>query len=265
MISIRKNVFETNSSSMHAITIGSNNEQIKQYNDTIVPFTINTDDDYSNWNHTELCTLEERAQYFWTTICVIYDWKHPDSCGAYNNFKDLDWCCPLSFNIVKNIVTKYLRGKCTFEDPNEIVKDDDDWYPIDHESINRGSWTLKLLLDKEKFLNYLFNPESVVYICSDGSWTEREYPKENNPMISVSEEVDDNISFDDYRKKSDAEYDRLYELGKKLGKKYKPRFVNKRKAKKESDFAKLYNAITDLKDDVHSILEYIENHYDEER
>ena len=103
--------------------------------------------------------------------------------------------------------------------------------------------------NKYKFLD---NDKSIPDIVATIRWSLKNYEQATT-------------DFDDYRKKSDAEYDRLYELGRKLGKKYKPRRVNKRKLKKDTDFAKLYNAITDLKDDVHSILEYIENYYAEDR
>lgn len=170
MKTLRSHVFETNSSSMHSITIHKRQEDI-----SFIDFTICKDDElYGRGSDETLMTPYEKAQYWWTTIVLNYNFRHPDSfrkISLNNNVWDIP---PLAtFNDVKRIASGYLEGKCSFEDPMRIYNDlgDDERFfdrgiSIDHESNDWCEWSGRLLLDKDKFLDYLFG-DGKVYLVSD--------------------------------------------------------------------------------------------------
>lgn len=166
MKTIRYNTFETNSSSCHAITFPSNDKnKFDNLNDFYVSFTLNDDDDL---DHGVCDTTFMKAKYLWTTICLTYDFEHPDSVYPIDKDKysiyDLDVYTPVSFNMIIDIIRYYLGDKCDFENPSYI---DMDLVEINHASLNSYNWILRVLKDKESLYNYLFNDDVKVYLTDD--------------------------------------------------------------------------------------------------
>ena len=90
-IQIRRGVFETNSSSVHTITITKNPNNLK------FPKKLIFDSGDYGWEHACLNTPEEKASYLWETIkCILPDEEN----------KNL-----VEYNKALDSITKIIGGK----------------------------------------------------------------------------------------------------------------------------------------------------------
>lgn len=146
MIQIRKSVFETNSSSTHAICISRK----KIDKSEIVGKSIHFGFDDFGW---EFDRNADIANYIYTGICCCFK---KDEAQKY-------------IDRIKHVLDRY-DVKYSFE---EAVWDKDGWLhwdcgEIDH-SMNLEE-TIKIILrDKELFLSLLFNKESYIATGNDNS------------------------------------------------------------------------------------------------
>lgn len=138
----RNNVFETNSSSTHAICISNKsnenffkNNDFLQYCEHPLPFTL---EEYG-WDFSVLNMPEEKASYLYTAICDIYEDEE-----------------------LKNMITKLKtilidNGiKYIFEVPKK-----NGWYYVDHCS-ELIPFIEDILSNESKLLTYLFGDSFVV-------------------------------------------------------------------------------------------------------
>lgn len=150
-IKIRKEIFETNSSSTHSIVIGNNNEDIK----SMLPTEIHFGGGSFGWEIDSYTDTQSKADYLWT--------------GIVNNSM-VDEYKPK----IEEILNKY-GIECTFEETekkesyNGKLYDkfiNNNWYYIDH-SFNLINFIEIVCNDEILLLNYLFSNESCVATGND--------------------------------------------------------------------------------------------------
>lgn len=86
MITIRSNVFETNSSSVHSLVLSNENViKLKQ------PIEINTlaADKYYGWDFRKYTSREDKLNYLLTLVCANYQRKKYSKCSDYRHKHDL--------------------------------------------------------------------------------------------------------------------------------------------------------------------------------
>jgi len=162
MKQIRKGIFETNSSSVHAICISKDNNP--HY---YVPDEIHFGFNDFGWEFEKYDSVSDKAAYLWTAICS--SWEGYDE---INEKKE---------RIEQFIKSEYSDKDVTFTMP--IKKDDYiecDWY-IDHssETIDFVNYVLD---NKYNLFDYLFNYDSFVATGNDNS---------DEPVITDSDANED--------------------------------------------------------------------------
>ena len=131
---IRQNVFETNSSSTHSVSLGGNNKDFVL--DTIYPDDngiIHIDGGEYGWDNFKLNNAEDKASY------VLTYFKYIDS----------------SFDNIKNIIIEHTGAK-------DLIFNDNDSY-IDHQSHDI------LKEDKDFIIDLIFNKNSFIFGGNDNN------------------------------------------------------------------------------------------------
>ena len=172
-IQIRRSVFETNSSSVHTLTITKNSDNLE------FPKKLIFDSGYYGWEHSRLTTPEEKASYLWEGIISVF----PD----YEN-KNLT-----EYNKVIASITKILKSvgvKAVFKYNNPKYKESkwgnyyefydkkgnkDDGY-IDH-SDELIIFVKEVCFDKNKLLRFLFSENSYIETGNDNE--DDDFPSED--------------------------------------------------------------------------------------
>ena len=164
---IRKSVFETNSSSVHTISI-SNTDDYKKVLETYEGKVVGFTSGQFGWEHEEYTSLNAKASYLWTGIVT---------CGQYT---------PEKIEKIKDNITSVLIGhgvNAWFEDyeTNEyngsdgtkhIYCDFSHFSYVDHAAC-LDSWFDDLFPNNgddifgDLLLWYLFNPDSIVITSND--------------------------------------------------------------------------------------------------
>lgn len=173
---VRKSIFETNSSSTHAVAI-SRKISIKSYPSSI-HFGLFDESDYSVYAK----GMEDRADFLYSQIIYLYD---IDEIEKY-----------------KQLIIEYLNSVGVYEIEFEryyTTKNEDgttesnpwemDIY-IDHDSVSID-FVKEILSDKETFLEYLFGDNSCIILGRDWSnikWIKKE--KESGSRIISAYEYD---------------------------------------------------------------------------
>lgn len=161
-IQIRQGVFETNSSSTHAISVSI-------FNNNKVPKTVEFRHDYEfGWEFVEYNDTYEKAAYFWIAVLSMYD--------DINDKEKLEEVKQYIINTlesvgVEEVVFQPYEYK-TSEWNNCTYINIDGW--IDH-GYGLYDWVNDMLDDKDKFLGWLFNPNSMVMTGNDNSYEEVYY------------------------------------------------------------------------------------------
>ena len=167
---IRQGVFETNSSSTHAISIADYGDYVNKdwYTEYNVPEKVHFGLNHEfGWEFASHCDVESKAAYFWITCCNEYcylDEKH--------NLDD-----------IKATVTEWLTEagvkEVTFDmgGYHECSWDKDRMYMhfdgyIDHSDFDFAEL---LLSNKKILLSYIFNTNSVVNTGNDNDDADVEY------------------------------------------------------------------------------------------
>ena len=171
MIQIRQGVFETNSSSTHAISICEFHSNIEL--PEVVLFETNQD---FGWEFEDYTDVYSKANYLWLAICY-----------KYNNLGQED-----ELIRAKSTLTQYLERigvKAEFEDRRYV---ESEWYDdmyinmrgyIDHPE-DLYELVDAVLESPELLYGYLFNSESMVSTGNDSDEREVNYAK--NAIFSVS-------------------------------------------------------------------------------
>jgi len=153
MLKIRKDVFETNSSSCHTLVIKNNT----QY-DTISldgPQLCLCGGEYG-WNYENLVSAEDKANYVATLLKYINE-------SCYN--KELSSWAKINEKICKDNFEQVVKEQTGAK---EIIYNLESAY-IDHQSCESAS-DFKFLLDKNKIKNLIFGKASYIVIDNDNHW-----------------------------------------------------------------------------------------------
>ena len=156
MIQVRQGVFETNSSSTHAISIGDTN-----YDKTFIPETIVFDDGMTfGWEFETYNDYVSKANYIWLTILGNNsDISREDKLIEYKErIREI-----LTNAGVKNVVFKEIPYIESSWSPGRWYLDFDGY--IDH--YPELSFVDDLLAEPELFLSFLFNPCSEIATGND--------------------------------------------------------------------------------------------------
>lgn len=143
----RIGVFETNSSSIHAIAIG------EDWNKEDIPdeITFNTHD--FGWEHEEYKDLQSRADYLYT---AIYDMYFRSDHDHYDNWLDY----------IKDILQSEGVHEVEFNEP-----DPNDYFSIgeiDHVG-ELSEWLEGIEDSSDRLLRYLFSKDSEVHTGNDNT------------------------------------------------------------------------------------------------
>lgn len=150
---IRKGLFETNSSSIHCITIGNNGENFYEKLPKKVEFTFGE----FGWEHEIYNDTESKASYLYTLI------RYNEMGEEYiNKIRDIlaEW------NVESEFADNYEQG----------------WFYVDH-GFNAKSLVEKLCNDSRLLMNYLFSEGSVIETGNDNEEIDWSAPQPTNILL----------------------------------------------------------------------------------
>lgn len=163
MIQIRQGVFETNSSSTHAISVVRHvNEQYE------IPESIHFGlTGQYGWENNVYHNVSDKANYLWIATC-----------SQYSSLDDEATLIRIKADVTK-ILNDYGVKHVSFEDADYITSKynseqppylDIDGY-IDHHSDLYG-WIDEMIEDPELLIGYLFHPHSYIHTGNDNNDTD---------------------------------------------------------------------------------------------
>lgn len=149
---VRKNIFETNSSSTHSIVVGNNGEDIYAG----LPKKLAFHGDEFGWEHELYTDTQSKADYLFTSlIYTVKPYEYRD------RIKEIlaKWNIETEFDDIVEI--KYESGFTRYEVKNKFCY-------VDHGDENQDL-VKELLEDEAKLMNYLFSDGSYVETSNDNS------------------------------------------------------------------------------------------------
>lgn len=169
MINIRHGLFETNSSSTHAVCIAKKND------DLVIPTDLAFTFGDFGWEERFYYNVEDKASYFYTALYNSYD-------------EDIK----KNFENIKNHIYEVLYDagcECSFEEPKPSTwgKWLDSGY-IDHQN-EIDPWLHKIIKNDKMLFRFLFSPDSFIVTGNDNSDWFCEWEDEFNFSVE-SEKVD---------------------------------------------------------------------------
>lgn len=157
-IKIRKGVFETNSSSVHSITIYDKDEELN------IPKAINLKSGIFGWEVKRDYTVEERISYF-LEMCIDYD-----KVNKYYN---------KSYNEDEGLVNRFIKflqsleiefdAEEFYEKFNKEINEDFYYYGIDHNN-DWGDLAFKFLENETDLKKFLFGTKSLLITGNDNCY-----------------------------------------------------------------------------------------------
>lgn len=155
---IRKGVFETNSSSTHAICIAT--EDVLN-----IPNKIHFEFGDYEWECRKLVSMQDRVNYLYTALTYIND---INTITKYLTFiantlkahgvEDIEFdSFELSFYEWEGVINAYAAP---------LEKDSDEWYGIDHGRETR-EFVDAVCTDEDRLLHYLFSNKSYIETGND--------------------------------------------------------------------------------------------------
>lgn len=169
MINIRHGLFETNSSSTHAICIATSNDGL------VIPNELTFRFNDFGWDEHFYYDVEDKASYFYTALYNTYDED------IQKNFED-----------IKNHIYEVLYDagcECSFEEPkpSSWYKGLDSGY-IDHQA-EIDSLVRAIIRNDKLLFRFLFSTDSFIVTGNDNSDWFYEWEDEFN-FSAESEKVD---------------------------------------------------------------------------
>lgn len=169
MLSVRKNVFETNSSSTHAICISQERRDVPKK----IHFSLGN----FGWGYDVLNTPEERASYLFSGILYNYDIEESAQ----------------KIRLLKEILKSYGVEKITFDSVNiDFAYNEIDWYYnnfyVDHGCELEDLIEEMLNHNSSMLMDFLFGDGSFIIVSNDN--TENDWDqilKENKKSDSYYE------------------------------------------------------------------------------
>lgn len=166
---IRRSVFETNSSSVHSITIALT-DSYKNVIESLPDNTIGFRSGEFGWNYEEYDSVDDKASYLWTGI-VDSDYFTPEQVDKIKeNIKGVLSEYGLSAYFQPYIVKSYNIS----DDQTHVYLSFTEFAYVDH-GYCLCEWFDELFpnhgedIDGEMFMRYLFNPESYIHTGNDNS------------------------------------------------------------------------------------------------
>lgn len=149
---VRKNIFETNSSSTHSIVIGNNGEDIYAG----LPRKLEFHGDQFGWEHRLYNYTQAKANYLFTSLIYV---DNPQEC--IERIKEIlaKWNIETEFD---EIVKKH------WESGGDYYEIADKFCYVDHGNENKDL-VKELCEDEAKLMNYLFSDGSYVETSNDNS------------------------------------------------------------------------------------------------
>ena len=155
MINIRHGLFETNSSSTHAVCIAKKNDGF------VIPKHLDFTFDGFGWDEYFYYDVEDKASYFYTALYNSYD-------------EDIK----KNFENIKNHIYEVLYDagcECSFEEPKPSQWGN--WMEsgyIDHQN-EIDPWLRQIIRNDKMLFRFLFSPDSFVVTGNDNSDWFREW------------------------------------------------------------------------------------------
>ena len=164
---VRKNTFETNSSSTHAICIATESK-------VIYPSSLHFELDEFGWEWDTLASPERKASYLFTAIVYTNEDESRKKLPI-DEWYEIHW--------IKDVLA-YHGVEATFQDPPWEKSNYSDGYFLGYGYIDHG-WELKdflndVLCDQELLVRFLFSYDSYILTGNDNSYGDvdikAEYP-----------------------------------------------------------------------------------------
>ena len=147
---VRRGVFETNSSSIHSICISTENK----IEELILPSYLVFKTDYFGWKWEKSNSTTYKASYLYTALCCLYDKKEVSDWQNYIFETLIEYGVEAEFDPVKY----------------------DAWGMMDG-GIDHVDKTLPLIESlrhsKRRLMRFLFDPKSYIATGNDNSWPDR--------------------------------------------------------------------------------------------
>lgn len=147
MQTVRDGIFETSSSSVHAISISKGSEFVK------FPKCVVFKPNYFYDGGEFLVSVSEKASYLFSAMVMMYhyeeDWDDVDPSykDTYDNYKEF----------IRNTLKKHGIA-------SKFVETEWDCFYIGHGDMK---WINDVCTNETLLMNYLFNPKSYVALCTD--------------------------------------------------------------------------------------------------
>lgn len=175
MINLRRNTFETNSSSVHTL-VWHKTDNSKIIDNTYMEIHGG---EYGRFPQEPLTTLTERLNYLWTGI-----W---DLCISYKHEND-EW-----ITVIDREELQRWKDMIHIYCPNAILYDikEEDWYGVDHAS-NLIPLFKAMEQDISILKDYLLDPVGKIFISGDEYYEEDEpFNRGEIPPIMYYEQIVD--------------------------------------------------------------------------
>lgn len=160
-VQVRQGLFETNSSSTHAICIAK-----KELNDNYkLPKSIEFDLGSFGWEIDEYHDIFSKASYLYTGYVEIMGSKiYHEERMKDENYREWKECDVKASLIFKDKIKELLPDiECEFED----VENTKTYYYIDHSDDGVGSFINYVLSSRENLIAYLVNDNSTIFTGND--------------------------------------------------------------------------------------------------
>lgn len=173
-IQVRSNIFETNSSSVHAITVTKNKPEIgfRFCNFRVGNFC---------WEHRKYYDRDDKASYLWTCIIGLFtSWRDGELRLSKRN---------VTYQKYKKAIKQALIN-AGFEGNDIVFQEDFEkdllgnniYGVVDH---NPGKEFIEaLVFNEDRLIRFLFSDESTITTWNDNSWCltpEKEVEKDSDP------------------------------------------------------------------------------------
>ena len=176
-VQVRQGVFETNSSSTHAISIMSYSECRKEdwFDEYTVPAHVHFGvDGQFGWEFSTYNDIASKAAYFWITCCTQYGMlserdKLSEIMSTVTTWLNEEGVTDVTFDVGEYTGIPWRH--------NEDDEDDGDRYSVFDGYVDHSDFEfVELLLSNKKiFLSYLLNHESQIATGNDNDDAEVEY------------------------------------------------------------------------------------------
>lgn len=179
-VQIRNSVFETNSSSMHAIAIVKDRPK-----DIYTGYSCDFNTNEFGWEHRTYMGVLDKASYLWTIIvnCSLkrvnegtFYTSSIDNKEYENYHFELDKEDPWYKKIKKAITDALVH--VGFEDDGWNIRFEEDFKPTSYGSIDTGyvdhspgkSFVEEIVLNEDRLIRFLFNDRSMIETWNDNEW-----------------------------------------------------------------------------------------------